>query len=572
MEWKEAALSVVRSITKTVGNSMLERTVEDLYSYANTRQTKKEKLKQLSNKNYDMSWQYNEVIVRNFVKRTFIYYNYGNKAEKVSIRKIRAEIEHQRLARNVLITGLAGAGKSTALKWLYINSNLKDCYSIYLNAKMFSECKTLQETLDAVEKKIAGKKRCLVFFDGLDELPCISGNEKEFEDFVDFFDKKSFLDSNGVICKFVVSTRPEHFNFHKMIRKKGTKKNLDNYIVYEIQSLTPKESWKVCVSIEKLSQFDKKNHYEHFIDKWPKSSIGRNSLSKRQYLGLLKRYLKSTSQEQSLLTSPLLCRYAYPIIREWNLIGPDQAQQTGYSQSARIEFALSAYLKWEFHDYNSLQTATGAGLDQLISYKKKTFAFLSKIAGSMGADQLISKTQWNSIKNRNRLIGNAAYCALCEYGDGKMAFIHQSFYDYFLACYYVKVSKRGMKDGTLSQFSHLLAFNSNFAVMYAEQLAQSGSTLAKKVCNYLLQGPAEKSFKKLSGYVKNKRTLMYHENIPFTVEEYFEVFPLGSVKYCSANFTLDSLNNLLSTGILWLENAENLEGFRAPLISPQTTY
>lgn len=127
----------------------------------NKKQIEKKKLNILNNKNFDMSYQYNEVILKNFVPRKFRYYG----MEKyISIRKVKKEIESRRyLKKNIIITGQAGVGKSTALKWLFVNSNVPESNYIYLYAKMFDEMKSLDEVLLEIESIIPDDKCSIIF-------------------------------------------------------------------------------------------------------------------------------------------------------------------------------------------------------------------------------------------------------------------------------------------------------------------------------------------------------------------------------------------------------------------------
>lgn len=323
----------------------------------------KQKMRRLCNYNI-MRGQYTEEILKYFVKRDFVYY--GTK-DRVSINKIKSVIEHQKLARNVILTGPAGSGKTTALKWLYINSYVKGFSFVYIYLRMFDECESLQEVLDVISEAISHTDQCIVFLDGLDELKCIKGTDAEFQELVNFFNKISRQSEMEDHChRFVISTRPEHFSFHKMIKKGFLEGNFDNYIVFELQRLTPVETLKICKTMEKLSKYDHKERYEHFVNKWPtsgknKADTSKNEvdMSKAQYLRLLKKYLKVTKPEQSLLALPLFCRYAYPIICVWNLQDDVDKECTSNHESAQIRRALEYYIKWEFHDTHKCQTSGG---------------------------------------------------------------------------------------------------------------------------------------------------------------------------------------------------------------------
>ncbi len=198
----------------------------------------------------------------------------------ISIRKVKKEIESRRyLKKNIIITGQAGVGKSTALKWLFVNSNVPESNYIYLYAKMFDEMKSLDEVLLEIESIIPDDKCSIIFFDGLDELKCIKGNVYEFNKFINFFDKNSNYRYNKPICKFVISTRPEHFGFNNMIIKNNSERSLDNYLIVELQILTKKEAFKICKSIKKMYEFDRENGLSHFTNKWPSEEMQQISFS-----------------------------------------------------------------------------------------------------------------------------------------------------------------------------------------------------------------------------------------------------------------------------------------------------
>lgn len=507
-------------------------------------------------------WQYTEEILKVFVKRTFIYYETD---EQVSISKVKSEIEFQKLARNVILTGPAGSGKSTALKWLFMNSRVRGYSFLYLCAKMFDECTSLQAVLDAISEAIAPTNHCLVFFDGLDELKCIKGTDEEFQELVEFFNKKSRLVIKENQChRFVVSTRPEHFSFHKMIKKKHFEKSLDNYIIYELQLLTPKETLKICRSMEALSMYDREKKFGHFIDKWPTSDKRGTGMTKAQYLRHLKKYLRRTPLEQSLLTLPLLCRYAYPIIREWSSQDHVNVERVLYDESAQIQIALTSYIKWEFHDTHTCQTTGGEGKTLLVNYQRKVHGFLTEIAGIMGTEDCISKTQWERRRKAKKLSGNISFCVLQEADDENMSFVHPLFKDYYLASYCVKMvestarKRNFFRDKDLAYITKLLGESSLVPLMYAQQLLECNYAPVKEICKYMLLTAAHDDFPSFVKYASGRKWYMYTDEAPFTIEEYLVVFPLGGVKYHDIFFNVSILNELKATGMLnIIENADN---------------
>lgn len=526
----------------------------------NERATYQQKLRCLCNHDI-MGWQYAEEILRIFVKRKFIYY--GTK-ERVKISKVKSEIEFQKLARNVILTGPAGSGKSTALKWLFMNSHVRGGSFLYLYARMFDECTSLQEVLDAISEAIAYTNQCIVFFDGLDELKCIKGTSEEFQELVDFFNKKSGQEITENRChRFIISTRPEHFSFHKMIKKKYFKKNLDNYIIYELQLLTPKETLKICKSIETLSIYDRKKKFQHFLDKWPDSKKRGTGMTKAQYLRHLKKYLRCTPPQQSLLALPLLCRYAYPIIREWSLQNHINAKHISNHESAQIQYALTSYIKWEFHDTHTYQTSEGEGKALLTNYQRKVHGFLTEIAGIMGPDDYISKKQWERLRKAKKLNGNISFCVLQEYNDENMSFVHPLFKDYYLASYCVKIVERNarkrnfLSDEDIAHITELLESRSLVPLMYTEQLLECKYTPVKEMCKYLLMTVAHNDLHGLAKFASGRTWYVYTAEAPFTIEEYLMAFPLGGVKYNGISFNIPILDKLNSTGILNIEDADS---------------
>lgn len=522
-----------------------------------------------------MGWQYTEEMLKIFVKRKFTYYG---TEECVNISKVKSEVEFQKLARNVIITGSAGSGKSTALKWLYMNSHIKNSSFLYLYARMFDECVSLQAVLDAVSEAIAHTDQCIIFFDGLDELKCIKGTADEFQVLVDFFSEKSSQEKKEGRChRFVISTRPEHFSFHKMIRKKNFKKNLDNYIIYELQLLTPKETLKICKSIETLSMYDRKNQFQHFVDKWPAPNKKGHGMTKTQYLRHLKKYLKHTPQEQSLLTLPLLCRYAYPIICELSLQNHINTEQMINRESAQIQYALTSYIKWEFHDTHIYQTAGGEGKELLTNYERRVHGFLSEIAGTMGIERYIAKQKWDKIRRAKKITGNISFCVLQEYDSENMSFIHPLFKEFYLASYCVKVVERNVRkrnflsEKDVMHISTLLGSSSSVSLMYAEQLLKCNYYLIKNVCTYLLQTIVHDDLRQFAKYASGQARYIYAKEAPFTIEEYLLVFPLGDVQYNDISFNISILNKLYSTGILKVESADSCLGCDLSKISNNLT-
>lgn len=565
---KDLVVNTAELVGGKPGKVVAEISTAIIDSAMSKRMAQEQKMMNLQNHNI-AGWQYIEIIQKCFVPRKFSHYG---REDHVGIGRIKAEVERKRPARNIILTGLAGSGKSTVLKWLYLNCSMKEYSFLYIYAQMFDACKSLEEVLTAICEAIPKETKCLVFFDGLDELKCLKGTAKEFEELVQFFNKKS-SNTLGPIYKFIISTRPEHFSFQKMIRGKKLKTNMDNYIVFELQGLAYKGSLRVCKSMEKLSKFDRKEGYQHFIDKWP-SSENEVGLTKNQYLYMLKRYLRAGGPLQSLLASPLLCRYAYSIICEWSAWEEDTTKNSQGYESTFIGGALGAYIKWEFHDTNpGIQTADGEGKRLLEEYKCRALAFLTEIAGRMGAAEAIDKKEWEELKNTKGISGNISFCVLQEYGEEQMAFMHRLFKDYFLASYCVKIVENNLKNHQIlekkefERLAQLMETSSLMPSMYVEQIIRDNNPYMKKILDYLFCYKTKNDFEQLAKLAGGHLSLMYTSDLPFSIEEYLMVFPLGSVKYHGISLNDASFRKLRATGILEVENVTDFLQCKVPCIS-----
>ena len=517
------------------------------------KQHSEDKLNLLRNNAVDANWIYNDILLKHFVSRRFVFYK---SAKTTSLKAIVNEIESSKIARNVIIIGQAGVGKSTALKKLFYSVNAyKSGFSnlVYVSAKMVAFCKSLDELARYIDSVLKDKGRCLVFFDGLDELPFVKGRRGELEGFLRLFEEKSLINTLGVKHKFVISTRPEHFDFHGIIKKEGANKTLDTYVVFEVLPLNKKETLGVCKLVKRLKSLDIEKGFDHFTNKWPDTKPHQKALSEKEYLKRLSLYLNTVDDSESLLTSPLLCRYAYQIISDWDSSNAS-SPETKKLLSSRIESVINSYLKWEYHDENPNEnTASKKGRQRLLGYQSRVFDFLTKIVALMGTGESLAKDAWVKARSGSRITANAAFCVLQEDRDGFLCFVHRSFRDYFLARHYISLMKQQPSEEQISAFIYLQRNNSAFSLMYAELLPQLGSDLEKDICNDILS--AEDDHEHLSDYIAGRKSFFYTTNYAYTIEDYLTVFPAGSVRYVGLSFDRDVLNTLYVDKCLEIQDA-----------------
>ncbi len=541
-------------------------------------QVKKSKWKVLSNKNYDKNYQFNKIIINNLVPRNLYYY--GTKGKKyVSMYKIKQEIENYNyIQRNIIITGAAGMGKTTVLKWLFYKSNVSNCNMVFLYAKMFLECTSLDEFLTDIMNRIPKNKRCIVFFDGLDELPFITGTNYELQQIIRLFDQKSNYDQKENVCRFIITTRTEHFEFHKMFVEKKFEYTPDNYIIYELKILTKRETFKICKSIKKLSDYERKTNVNefghHFMDKWPSKEMENITVTEKEYLKLLKEYINVTMIDNSVLNSPLFCRYAYQYICDLKLQNKNHDQHYK-NTSERIYSILKSFIKWEFHDHNNLQTEGGIGKEAYQQYENEVFDFLTQVAGLMEKNDFIDRKQWESLLNDKKLFtkskkgdkgfSNAALCVLQENTSGGLEFIHNIFKDYFLALYFSQINI-DKKSKDYDNYHYNIKTNSEFVIIYIEQLIKSPNELINKVINELLE-INDNNLEEISEYASGNIRLDYTSELSFTIEDYLSVFPCGIVLYAGMIFNKNIMDNLYTDGILEVKDAYLLNGCNQNVIS-----
>lgn len=532
--------------------------INDIIQYK--RELREEKLSMLNHTDYDVTYKYNKVILHNFVKRKFQYYESG---EKISIHDVKAKIEKRNsVIKTVIITGQAGSGKSTVLKWLFVNVNISEC--IFLYAKEFFGCRTLNQVFSKISDKIPKDKASVIFLDGIDELPCIKGTKREFDRFIQFLNEKTNPENGKPACKFVISSRPEHFEFHNKIIERNAARKIENYAVLELGKLEKKEALKVCKSIKKLYQFDRENGSPNSNDLyygWPEKKKKGKNFSEKEYLRLLKKYLNTVTMDRSLLDIPLLCRFAYQIVWEWNFQKQQSFVQNEESISLKIEKVIEICIKAEFYDEQKRPENADEEEKKFNKYKNQVWDFLANLAGVMGQNESINREQWEEVKDLEKIKKvNRAFCVLQEVKDSEneeLRFVHGTFKDYFLA-YYFASTMYEKTDEDRENLRSLLESNSEFAVMYIEQLQDGTNQSAKKICEELLS-VAKKDKEKVLEYARGILRLHCKWEISFTIEDYLTVFPSGKFIYAGITFDRDTFTRLMKEGLLEIRDAGFLE-------------
>lgn len=540
-----------------------------IYNNKSKKESYRCKLEMLSRPAVEMNWQYNGILLKYFVSRRCQYYN---SRKSVSLKEIKSEIAHPTLARNIILSGKAGVGKSTVLKWLFVNTYTKDCNYIYLTAKMFSEAETLSDVCEKINEHLLSSERIVVFFDGLDELRCLQGGAGELERFLEYFDSKSGGVLQSSKNRFVITTRPEHFAFHYTFKKRQTSKNLDRYVVYEILPLNYQESLNVCLSIRHFSKFDSEKSLNHFIDKWPDKKEPKSyALSEADYKRLLKKYISKNVCGDFLLSTPLLCRYAYQIVCEWAFQDGEITLEDKFL-SSKIEGVLRSYIKWEFHDEYDIATESDEGKVQLNTYIANVFNFLTALSSYMDEMGSIKRKDWEKVQSHQSTSVNAAFCVLQEDENGGLSFVHKSFHDYFLARFFIEKHIRGRRNKKITEaLENKIKLNSEFCHFFVEQMLSNGSRLSRYICKAIKNERTIQTTEALVPIIVKHLTgamhFYYRKGLPFTIEEYLSVFPCGVVKYGGNKFDSKELEKLRITRVLEINAPDLLNECHAESIS-----
>ena len=494
-----------------------------------------------------------------YVPITLKYYvdvqlsSYSNMKKKFSIKKIMRTIKE---GTDVIITGAPGSGKSTSLRWIYKNINAKEFDNvIYLNARMFSACKTINDVFSSISNYVSDKKRCIIFFDGLDEVKCVSGKRTEWENIIKHLRK--IATNNGVDirkkCIFVISTRQEHFDFN------NSSISFNDFVVFVTNSLSAKETMKVCKTIKKFRDFEdsgKKTSSKCFNDKFPPQNSD-NKMTEREYISLLRKHLKN--KDNTVLNNPMLCRYAYSYIQ--HLKASNSPANETLTLSKRIEAIIQSYTKREYYDRNEERSTVGKGKKKFEKLKIDVFELLTKIVKELDSDGFITRDNWSIIKGNLDI--NHSLCLLIEEEDGKLSFVHKMFEEYFMARYYAKSSNIDIE-----ALKNVLTTGSvDFLKMYAEFIINCQPYIINNIIENTK--PLHANIEKLVNFAQGTSFVFYNTNKSenASVDEILRRFPLSRIKYAAMDFDIEILDKIKNDGILEIAGIGYLEGCDVSLIT-----
>lgn len=334
------------------------------------------------------------------------------------------------------------------------------------------------------------------------------------------------------------------------------------------------EALNICLSIKFLSDFDRKEDFNHFLDKWPNKKDSNStlySLSVGDYKKQLKQYLSLKAKETNfLLSTPLLCRYAYQIVCDWAATGTYDTSKNN-TLSEQIENVLRSYIKWEFHDENNISTISEEGNEILKKYTEEVFEFLTQVAALMDKNEFIDREQWSKLKLNYTNSLNSSLCVLQENENGKLIFIHRSFKNFFMSRYYIQKNLHKKKyKNDLKSFMELINTDLAFCVFYAEQIISVNKPLSCNVCKAIVETShietGENFTEVIVKYLTGNYTLYFKNDFPFTIEQYLHVFPCGRVLYGGETFTLSRLHEIRKTKTIETNDPEYFVGCKLSAI------
>lgn len=558
-------------------------------SHRNESQSRKSRQEYLRNNGNIICAAFVPAILQHYVNVRFRYYYSKETGDRTSrffkkirgmktfgVRDLKRQLEKgsngrdKNIIRNIVITGNPGSGKSTALRWLYCNVDSRQFDHIrYINSRTFMNDSSLDDVFLSIRKKASKKGRTLIFIDGFDEIKLISGTISEFRSLLDCF----CCDQKERQCNFVISARAEHFQFESAIRKNQAYMNNNNYTVYEILPLNSAEAISICKSMKALRKQETAygtNHFQYACCEAKPGKSGNEGLNERQYNKLIKEYFKTN--KNIIINTPLLCRYAYTIIKDWN------GERTKYAEAIasykRIETVLNALIKWEFYDTYDIRGEEAAEVSERQrkkeEYRNKVNRFLALAAQKFVLNEELSRYEWEKAKRKFGLNSNAALCLLIT-RNGNLEFIEHCFEDYYVARAYLQTMKSGDVVNRIV-FRKYLIGNRNVAQFFVEMLLASDTAIRD---NFLSSFKTLQQLEKpelvdlMVKFVQGYTGLYILQTTKYSIEEWVLYFPHSEILYNGMRFNYYNIR-AISQGYLIVESMQVIKGLQLSVITKNT--
>ena len=481
---------------------------------------------------------------------------------RLRANKIKSIIEDSKYNdRHIILSGSSGLGKSTLLRWLYVHVNSNEFDSlVYLPAHLFRACYCIDEVVSSIETILENAGRCIIFFDGADEVKCLTGKEKEFTTLLNGLMKLSVSGSTSRKLvgsgghTIVMSTRPEHFNFTKTFLNESSEIDYNRLLVYRLLPMSRKEALKMCMST--IKRF--KEIYNEKVTKDYENKIPKTRKEYRYYRKRLKQYLRSCDDRgkfSSTLDNPMLCRYSYQIVLNYYNDGDSHIYMT---EREKREVALKAIIGWEYHDGELTvrksvskedKSNEEAGKGEGTKHYNKVLAFLSEIAASADFEgKGIKRKAWDKLRDKHHIESllelNSSLCLLEEDDTGNLSFMDLSLYEYFLAEWYASAEGCMVAEGAYERLCMLLKRNSEFTEMYSVSVSK------RDVFSQIFYGL---NVENLVSFAQGNRNLLFDGKVKATLDDILQYFPLSTIVYCGTNFDCHTLKRMVETETLELK-------------------
>ena len=492
--------------------------------------------------------EYGRILERKYFLNRFCYDKNGKKRK---IKEIKAGIEDDKYNDNhVIIMGASGLGKSTLLRWLFLRVNSRKYDNLaYFPSGLFKDCPNMEAVIQNIGAVVNGKGRCLLFLDGVDELKCITGEEK---DLADLFNRLIGLPITGTPSPkaqnskghtVIITTRPEHFEFIRTVNTQSGKIGYDRFSLYRLYPMGGKEAKKMCLcTVRRYMDMNNSAIAGSYKDKSPLSK-SEFRIYQRQLHWYLERCRKD-GQFSSVLDNPMLCRYSYQIVS--NSVTENDTP-VFLTEIQKREIALRSIIGWEYHDGETTESKTVSKNDAKgMEHFERVSGFLSEIAvkASDNGDR-IKRDDWESLKNQYRLDINSSLSLLEEGKNGELSFADLSFYEYFLARWLAQADRNTISGETRKKLCRLLKQNKEFAEMYSEFVVKDALS-----DSFLASMPIGD----LANFTQGKQSRLFEESNGFTIDDILQYFPLSTVMYYGMDFDFHSMQNINETGILNIDS------------------